>query len=171
MLEVHLHLFERRGLVGLEFPLPARLTALGGAALLLWLSLASGPPAPFGLALAVLFVLGALYDEQWAFDPEGRHVYFRLGLIGIGRLRRWGFGGIEGLELSVFRKGLAAGATEQTTGYGRSRPRYAVLALRFTDGTRRVLDRRPARQQDVLEALGQRLADATGLALTRDSSW
>jgi hypothetical protein len=170
MLEVHLHLFERRGLVGLEFPLPARLGALVGAVILLGISLA-GPPAPLGLFLAAIFLLGALYDEQWAFDPEARHIYFRLGLIGMGRLRRWTFDQVEGLELSVFRKGLVPGATEETPGYGRSRPRYAVLAVRFADGTRRVLDRRPARQQDALEALGQRLVAATGLGLGLDSSW
>ena len=162
MFTIHLKTFERSGLIGLEFPMGQRLLALAIAGVLAWASLSGGPPAPLGLILSALFVLGALYDEQWAFDPAGQ-VFFRLGLIGFARQRRWTFEQVEELELTRFRTGVVPGVHEETQGYRRARRPYSVLAIRFTDGERRVLERRPRRQQQALEDAGSRIAAVTGL--------
>lgn len=170
MFDVHLKPFERRGLIGLEFPWGVRAAALAGAALVAAASFAGGPPALAGLVLAAVFLLGSLYDEQWAFDAKQRHVYFRLGLIGLGRTRRWDFDAVEALELSAFRRGTLPG-TRPAPGFRRGRPAFAVLSLRFRDGSSRVLERRPARRAGELEEAAQTLAAATGLAVSRDTSW
>jgi len=172
MFELHLRLYRRRGLIGLEFPWGGRVGSLALAVLLTAAAFVGGPPAPLGLGLAVLFLIGSLYDEQWAFDVAARHVYFRLGVIGLGRTRRWDFDDVE-LVLGAFRRGSLPSSNQSDTPspFRRGRPAFAVLRARWADGSTRVIERRPARRKSELEAVAQTLADATGLRLSRDESW
>ncbi len=170
MFDVHLTWFETSGEMGLKFPLGARITSLVIALVLGLASFTGGPPSLLGLGLTLLFVLGAVYEERWTFARSGE-VAFRWGLWGLARTTRWDASQVEGLWLSAFRRGLVPGAQEETTGYRRGRPLNAVLTIHFTNGSSRVLERRPARHRTDLDETAQRLAEASGLSLARDSSW
>jgi hypothetical protein len=168
MFEIHLSWFSKKGQIGLTFPPTYRFVSLGLGLVLLAASFAGGPPALAGLFFSVLFCLGALYEERWTFSSN--NVTFRWGLVFWADTRRWDKAQIEELSLSLFRRGLVPGATEETR-FRRGRPQWAVLSLHFTDGTSRVLERRPARHRTELEETAQRLADTVGVMVSRETSW
>lgn len=74
--------------------------------------LGSGTPGTFSLVALALLVVGALYQEQWSFDPRERMIVSRHGLLILARRKRWSFDEIESVEYTHYRAGTVPGSDQ-----------------------------------------------------------
>lgn len=173
------------GTVVLELGLGFRLL-FGALATVLAMGVASSGQAGVVpvVALAVL-TLGALYQEQWVFDPQNRIVRSRHGLMVLARRREWSFEEIAGVEYTHYRAGSVPGSDQPsppgsgdpaddprqeawstmgrvTRGLRRHFLRYSMVT---TDGARVRLEIRRVRDWNADVRLPQTIAEVMGVPL------
>jgi hypothetical protein len=74
--------------------------------------LGSGTTSLFSMVALALLVIGALYQEQWTFDPGEERIVARHGLLLLARRKTWDFGEIESVEYTHYRAGTVPGSDQ-----------------------------------------------------------
>lgn len=173
----------RRGMVILALPASLHLSYLVLALVLAvaTFGFAEAGIPPLGVALTLVCLLAAGYDERWVIDQAKRRITRLWGLPVLpflARRRHWSFDELAGVELTSFVRGSqpAVPGSGQPAGTGGSQTppgsqpgpslpglrRYrrlmASLALVSTQGERIVVEQQSGRQGDQLRHLGRELA-------------
>ena len=118
----------RDGALLLDFPLWFRL-ALGAISVAMAaLMIADGSVYALPVIFAIISAVGALYTQEWVFDPNSERVRSRHGLLFLARTREYPASEIEAVVLERFTRTMGV------------RTEYVRLKLRIKDGTEVVVD-------------------------------
>ena len=121
-----------------------------------------GSPAPAAWAILALLALAGLYEESWSFEPAGRRIAHRAGLLVAARSISIPFDEVERFRLVPHVRGTIPGSEDERVrnaaalaagdAYDSSRRRsfvkkpYVSLVLDRADGSRYLIDRMGARR-------------------------
>lgn len=177
----------RSGAFVLEVPLSFRAAFAAVAAVVAGSALVSSPEATlggFGSTVLIVSILAALYEERWTFDPAGKTVRFRFGLLFAARSLTVPFDELEGVGVELFVKGQHAetGGREdvereeaEPTGLAAigarlfRKKRYARLAIYRKDAPPLIVESAPAAgnaaRAAALEDLGREIARVVGVPI------